>query len=382
MKQERIKSAPVIWGVSITLFLLTLVSLTVVPWYGFEVGYSGTAWLFFVIFLFWNGIGIGSGYHRLWSHRSYDAHWTVRLFLALGGAQALQNSILMWCCRHRDHHKYVDDNERDPYSINNGFWFAHVGWMCRDYHSSRADFDNVRDLQRDPIVRLQHKYYYLITWTLNLGLPALIGWLTGEFWGMILLAGVLRVFINLQVTFFVNSLAHIWGSRPYTEENTARDNFVVALLTYGEGYHNYHHKFQTDYRNGVRWYQYDINKWFISLCSFLGLARNLKRVPKFKILRAKLNMEFRKAQQKLERQGSDPSAVQGWRQMIESEYQQFLETINNWQSLQLEKVEQGRQQLIRRWQKTSLHTRLKELEYRLKMQRKRLSSLSAALVVR
>lgn len=376
MTQQRIAKAPIFWSVTVALSVITLVSLIIVPWYGIAHGYSGTAWLFFVIFLFWNGIGIGSGYHRLWSHRTYDAHWLVRLFLALGGAQALQNSILTWCARHRDHHKHVDDNLQDPYSINNGFWFAHIGWMCRKYDSSRSDLDNVRDLQRDPIARLQHRWYFPLTWLLNLGLPAAIGYATGEFWGMILLAGFLRVFVNLQVTFFVNSLAHCWGKRPYTEENTARDSWLVALMTYGEGWHNYHHKFQTDYRNGIRWYQYDLNKWFISVCSWLGLARNLKRVPKFKVLRAKLMMEFERAQSRMSQGLGD----QSWKQTIELEYQQFLETIGNWQSLQVERMQQQGQQLKRRWETTALRTRLKELEYRLKMQRKRVMSLSAALV--
>ncbi len=105
-------------------------------------------------------------------------------------------------------------------------------------------------------------------------------------WALFLLAGVLRLVVSHHFTFFINSLAHMWGVQPYTDDNTARDNGVVALLTYGEGYHNFHHMFAHDYRNGVRWWQWDPSKWFINAMRWLGLARNLKTVPWFKIQRA------------------------------------------------------------------------------------------------
>ena len=114
---------------------------------------------------------------------------------------------------------------------------------------------------------------------MNLGVPLLLGLWHGDIWGCLLLPGLLRLVVSHHVTFFINSLAHYWGSRPYTTENTARDNGILALLTYGEGYHNFHHIFQWDYRNGVRWFQYDPTKWWIAFCSFVGLAKALRRVP-------------------------------------------------------------------------------------------------------
>src|SRR5260370_737650 len=134
---------------------------------------------------------------------------------------------------------------------------------------------------------------------MNVGLPLLLGWANGDILGMLLLAGVLRLVISHHVTFFINSLAHIWGSQPYTDDITARDNGVVALLTYGEGYHNFHHMFAHDYRNGVRWWQWDPSKWFITTMRWLGLATNLKRTPWFKIQRALLDMQFRRAERQL-----------------------------------------------------------------------------------
>jgi stearoyl-CoA desaturase (delta-9 desaturase) len=364
--------APMNWVVSLTLGLTFLIAITVVPWYGFTVGYSGWAWLSFGLFLVLNGVGIGSGYHRLWSHRAYKAHPALRVFLAVAGAMAMQNSILVWCARHRIHHRDVDDNDSDPYSIGRGFWFAHIGWMLRDYDSGRIDYSMVPDLQRDPVVAWQHRHYWTLVWATNLGLPLLAGWLTGEWLGMFLLAGVARLVVNHHVTFFVNSLAHIWGKQPYTDENSARDNWFVALLTHGEGYHNYHHKFQSDYRNGIRWWQFDINKWFIASCAMLGLARERKRAPHFKVLRARLNMEFKRARERLAEQQAD----RNWIEILEQEYAEFMDTVKKWQALQMQKVEHGRQTLA-----TGINTRFRELEFSLKMQRKRLALLTSQLSV-
>jgi stearoyl-CoA desaturase (delta-9 desaturase) len=190
--------------------------------------------------------------------------------------------------------------------------------------------------------------------------------------GMFLLVGVARLVIQHQFTFFVNSLAHMWGKQPYTDENSARDNWVVALLTYGEGYHNYHHHFQSDYRNGIRWWQFDMNKWFISACAWTGLASNRKRTSKFKILRAKLNMEFKRARMKVADQQNDKR----WMETLEQEYHEFSETVKKWQSLQVQKVQQGRAAI-----RSGINTRFKELEFSLKMQRKRLAMLTAQLSV-
>jgi len=289
------------------------------------------------------------------------------------GGMALQNSILVWSARHRVHHRDVDDDDKDPYSIGRGFWFAHVGWMLRDYPSGTVDYSIVPDLQKDPVVMWQHRNYLAMALGSNILLPMLLGWLVGDLWGVFLLAGVARLVINHHVTFFINSLAHMWGSQPYTDENSARDNWFLALVTYGEGYHNFHHMFQADYRNGVRWFNFDINKWFISACAGLGLASDLRRTPRFKILRARLNMEFKRARQRLAAGASDPR----WKELLETletEYAQFLGTVKQWQSLQIQRVQLGRQKLAKR-----LDASYRELEQALKQQRKRLALLTAQL---
>lgn len=226
--------APINWVTTILFTALPLAAVTVVPWYGFTHGFSLAAWVLALVSLWACGIAITAGYHRLWAHRAYGAHWSVRTFLMLFGAMALQNSILVWGSQHRTHHRFVDDWDKDPYSAKRGFWFSHMGWILRDYPSGKNDFSNARDLERDPIVMFQHRFYLPLTIFMNAAVPLLAGWAVGDVWGVFLLAGILRLVINHHFTWFINSLAHMWGSQPYTDENTARDNPVLAFLTYGE----------------------------------------------------------------------------------------------------------------------------------------------------
>ena len=376
-------SKPPLIIVNAIIFLgFPIAALILVPLWGIHHGYDSFQWLWALAFLYLNGMSITGGYHRLWAHKSYDAHPALRTFFALWGAGALQNSILIWASDHRRHHRHVDDNELDPYSAGRGLWFSHIGWILREYKTNTQDFDNAKDLQRDPIVMWQHKHYVAITTFMNLGLPLMLGFWHGDVIGTVLLVGLLRLVINHHVTFFINSLAHYWGSRPYTEANSARDNGFLAFLTYGEGYHNYHHIFQTDYRNGIRWWQWDPTKWMINLCSHIGLASNLTRVPDFKIQRAILDAEFIRARNKLDTTQNSESL----RELLEREYQLFTESINQWKALQSQRYErkkdqlgnalEGRKQLLQqKWEQAALGTHLKDLEYSLKMQRKRLSYL-------
>jgi stearoyl-CoA desaturase (delta-9 desaturase) len=380
-------SKPPFYPVNLVIFVaLPLLALIAVPWWGFTVGFSGAQWLWAVIFLYLNGLAITGGYHRLWAHRAYEAHPCLRVWLALWGAGALQNSILVWASDHRRHHRHVDDNERDPYSAGRGIWFSHMGWMLRDYATNQEDFSNARDLERDPVVMWQHRHYIALTTLMNLGLPVLLGVALGDVIGTVLLVGLLRLVVNHHVTFLINSLAHVWGSRPYTESNSARDNGFLAFLTYGEGYHNYHHIFQNDYRNGIRWYQWDPTKWMIRLCAWLGLAKGLVTTPDFRIQRAILDTQFERARRSLGNAQSEHPLLD----RLEKEYQLFTESINRWKALQAERYEkrvsaledafgEHRAALQQRWEQAALRTQLRELEFALKMQRKRLALLMQQL---
>jgi stearoyl-CoA desaturase (delta-9 desaturase) len=361
------------------MFVLTsVVAITVVPWYGITHGYHAAAWVWFTLFLGANGMAITCGYHRLFAHCTYEAHPILKVAYLVFGAMALQNSALNWAAGHRVHHRFIDDPERDPYCARRGFWFSHIGWMLRSYPSGEPDFSVVRDLQRDPMVMWQHNHYLFAALSTNFGLPLLIGYLSGDVWGVFLLAGVLRLVVSHHFTFFINSLAHMWGSQPYTDDNTARDNPVVALLTYGEGYHNFHHMFAHDYRNGLRWWQWDPSKWFISSMRMFGLTRNLKRVPWFKIQRALLDNQFQRAERKL---ASSPGRahMEHLRARIAEEYEAFSSTVAEWAHLRDQWLEDTKRAMVERWEHSSLQARLRELEYGLRLQYRRMRVLQAQL---
>lgn len=367
------ETAPINWVPAIMFSVTGLAALTLVPWYGLTYGYTLAAVVFYILLTSATELAITAGYHRLWSHNAYEAHWSLRLWYALFGAMALQNTILHWSSGHRVHHRHVDDVDLDPYSAKRGLWFSHMGWMVRQYKSGEVNFDNVKNLMKDPIVMWQYKYYVPIAVGMNIGIPVALGLMFDDLWGMILLAGVLRIVTTHHFTFFINSIAHKWGSQPYTDENTARDNHFFAFLTFGEGYHNYHHIFQTDYRNGIKWWQWDPTKWLIKSCSMLGLAKNLRVVPDFKIQRAKLKMQFKRAQERLAKSKNSDK----WSQLLEKEYEEFKTMLAEWTELQSEKYQETRRHLQEKWEKAALHTRYKELEYSLKMQQKRLKLLTA-----
>ena len=282
---------PLLWVQTLIFSLTFLIALIGVPWYAFAVGFEWSAWLAFIIYYFATGMSITAGYHRLWAHNSYKAHPAMRVVLALLGAGAIQNSIMIWASGHRDHHRHVDDNDQDPYSVRRGLWFSHMGWMLRDYPSGEVDMKNIPDIARDPVAVWQHKYYIWLVLLMNFGPPLLMGFITGDYLANFLLIGVLRLVVTHHCTFFINSLAHHWGKQPYSDSCTARDNGLLALFTYGEGYHNYHHRFQTDYRNGIRWWHYDPTKWLIFTSSLAGLASDLRRIPKDTIEAARLEMQ-------------------------------------------------------------------------------------------
>jgi stearoyl-CoA desaturase (delta-9 desaturase) len=379
---QTLAKPPLILINSAIFVALPLAALILVPAWGIYHGYSLSLWLTALLFLYLNGLSITGGYHRLWAHNAYDAHPALKVFFALWGAGALQNSILIWGSDHRRHHRHVDDNDRDPYSAGRGLWFSHMGWMLRDYPTNAFDVSNAPDLERDPVVMWQHRHYVALTFIMNVGLPLLVGWLAGDIIGGLLLVGLARLVVNHHVTFLINSLAHVWGSRPYTDENSARDNGLLAFLTYGEGYHNFHHIFQQDYRNGVRWYQWDPTKWLIAACNWVGLARNLNRIPDFKIQQALLSMQLKRAENALQQQnGAEPL-----REKLEREYQLFSESLARWKELQAERYGRRREELegalaehkaklIEKWEQAAIHTKLRELEYSLKMQRKRVELL-------
>lgn len=358
---------------NIAVFVVTgLIAFVGAPLWAYFVGFSWQEILVTVVLFFFTGMSITAGYHRLWSHKTYDAHPFVKVIFAIGGAMAVQNSILHWSSDHRIHHRHVDDNDKDPYSAKRGFWYSHMGWMLREYQAHRYDnYENCRDLQKDKVVMWQHKHYIAIVLAANFGITAFLGWLNGSVLGMILLAGVFRLVAVHHVTFFINSLAHIWGKQPYTDQNTARDNGVVALFTFGEGYHNYHHIFEYDYRNGIRWWQYDPTKWLIRGLSFVGLTKNLRTTPEERIEKARVKMQLQMAQERIAHLPNAEEVIQ----FVEREYQLLIEKMSEYYSTKKRLVSIKQKHLKRNWEKLELDFKYKELKQSLELQKQKWTSV-------
>ncbi len=286
----RLPQTRINWVTSSFLIGTLVVSLTVVPWYLWVHGIDTFLVVLFLVYALATGMSITLGYHRLFSHLAFKAKWPVKLFTLLFGAAAFENSALDWVSDHRRHHKHVDHDD-DPYDISQGFWYAHIGWLMFKLSAERPR-DNIKDLESDAMLQFQERYYVPIAVFFGFVVPALLGYWHGGAVGALggfLIGGVARVTAVQHMTFFINSLCHTVGDRPYSSRCSARDSWFMALFTFGEGYHNYHHEFQHDYRNGVKWWQFDPTKWTIWTLNKFGLAANLRRVPEEKILLAQLN---------------------------------------------------------------------------------------------
>lgn len=277
------------WPTALFLFGTPLIVAILLPVYfmhktpSFWLIFSATVYMFFLNFC------ITAGYHRLFAHRSFQANTWLQWIWLFFGAGAFQMSALKWCTDHRRHHQKVDSDE-DPYSISKGSFYAHLGWIIlKDSDIYKNKF--AADLEKNRWMRLQHKYYIPIAIFFSFGLPTLWGWSLGDAFGGFLFMGWVRLFFNHHITFMVNSVCHLWGKQPYSLKHSAKDNFIVALLAVGEGYHNFHHSFAGDYRNGVKWYQWDPTKWAIKSLAWMGQTYKLRRTSKEAILRSQLETQ-------------------------------------------------------------------------------------------
>jgi stearoyl-CoA desaturase (delta-9 desaturase) len=324
--------------INVTFLLGTLLVAAVgTPWY---VATHGLGWPESLTFLgLWLvvGLSVTGGYHRLFAHRTYQAAWPVRLFYLVFGSAALENSVVNWAADHRVHHSEVD-HERDPYNIQKGFWWAHMGWIF--FEGNPPGQSVVRDLLEDPLVRWQARWYVVIGLVVSFGIPLAVGLATGRVLGCLLIGGVLRIVVSHHGTFFINSLCHMVGRQPYSREHSARDSAVMAVLAFGEGYHNYHHSFPFDYRNGIKTWHFDPAKWAIWCLSRVGLAGDLRRASDAVVLKAKVDLQFERAKEKLERVVAEARASA--EQRLHESYARLQATLH-----ELVAVQRQRQRLAR-----------------------------------
>lgn len=247
-----------------------------IPLYGYYYGFSLFDWVLSFVMYIVTGMGITVGYHRLVSHQSFECPNWVKACILVAGGWALQNSALKWGGDHIRHHAKTDQEE-DPYNVTKGFWHSHCGWLF--YNTPhRTEKYEIR-LRRDPVVMWQHRYYWPIVVT-GLLLPFVLGVWHGGWQGGIsafLLGGLFRMFMVLNSTFTINSLCHMVGTQPHGTQDSSRDSWLISFVSFGEGYHNFHHTYARDFRNGPKWYNFDPSKWIIYTLWMLGLAYNLRR---------------------------------------------------------------------------------------------------------
>ena len=284
------------WGSIGFILISTLVAVVWAPIYVYRHGVSRPEAVLFLVYALATSFAITVGYHRHFAHATYKAGSIVRFLILFFGAAAFEQSGLKWASQHRKHHQFTD-TDQDPYNIKRGFFYAHIGWIL--FWKQPVNYENVRDLQKDRMVMHQHEHYTL--WSVVAGVltPLLIGGFTGHWVGALVLCVALRLTLVQHSAFFINSFAHTFGQKNYDLDSSAKDHWLGAVLTNGEGYHNFHHRFPTDYRNGVLWYHWDPSKWFIYCMERLGVARDLKRTSESQIFQARIAADTRRASEAL-----------------------------------------------------------------------------------
>nr|XP_022319334.1 acyl-CoA desaturase-like [Crassostrea virginica] len=240
-------------------------------------------WIWVAVYYLFSGLGITAGAHRLWAHRSYKARAPLRCLLALMNTSALQNDILDWSRDHRVHHKY-SETDADPHNAMRGFFFAHVGWLLVKKHPDVMEKGrglDYSDLYADKVVMFQRRFYRPLVIVMCLIVPIAVPWyFWGEtLWNSFFLSAVLRYCLLLNATWSVNSFAHLWGTKPYDKRINPAENLGVALSAVGEGFHNFHHTFPSDYATSEYGWHLNITTVFINCMYYLGQAYDMKKTP-------------------------------------------------------------------------------------------------------
>jgi stearoyl-CoA desaturase (delta-9 desaturase) len=226
------------------------------------------------LFLFWmcTGLGISMGYHRLHTHRSYQVPLGLEYFFAVCGTLSLEGGPIFWVATHRMHHQ-KPDQPGDPHSPHDGGWWAHMGWLMvgENKHSDTPLLTKYApDLARDRFYVWLNDYHWVPMIVLGALLDA-IGGFPFVLWGIFL-----RVVVGLHCTWLVNSATHMWGSRRFETHDDSRNNWLIALITSGEGWHNNHHAHPTSARHGLAWYEFDLSWIQIKVLRFFGIAKSVR----------------------------------------------------------------------------------------------------------
>ena len=269
IKSGRRYSGGINWATTITMIVFHLgavAALFMFTWQGLAAS----------LLLWWisGSLGIGMGFHRLLTHRGYKTPKAVEYFLTVCGLLTLEGGAIDWVATHRIHHAHTE-TPADPHTPRDGKWWAHMGWIftgTAQQHGDEVLRRYTPDLMKDPVHVWLNRFFYVPVVAVGLLLLALGGWPL-LFWGMFL-----RTTVGLHATWLVNSATHLWGSRRFETTDDSTNSWWVALLTFGEGWHNNHHAHPVAARHGLRWYEIDMNWYGIRALQLFGLARDIKLV--------------------------------------------------------------------------------------------------------
>ncbi|XP_070151665.1 (11Z)-hexadec-11-enoyl-CoA conjugase isoform X3 [Polyergus mexicanus] len=269
---------PLIWRNIIGISALHVITI-----YLFVTRYNEAkfwTWIFEISYGILGALGVTAGAHRFWAHRSYSAKLPLKILLSYLYCMAGQTHLTKWIRVHRTHHRYTDTSA-DPHNSNRGFFFSHVGWLMMKHHPAVKEYGknvNMSDIAADPVIRFFDKYYPPIMLSLCFVLPILIPvYIWNETWIISIAATITRYIFMLNAAFAVNSFAHLCGTRPYNRNLKATENLTVSIVTFGEGWHNYHHSFPWDYKAAeLGLYRVNLTTAFIDFMAWIGLAYDLK----------------------------------------------------------------------------------------------------------
>lgn len=263
------------WGQSIPFFLIHL-SLIGIFWVEWSWGWFAVALILYNVRMF----GITAGFHRYFSHRTYKTSRAFQFILAILGTVSAQKGVLWWAANHRHHHRFSDQAGDLHSPMQRSFFWSHVGWiLSTEFDHTRWDY--IKDLTKYPELVWLNKYHWLP--------PILLGticFLAGG-WSGLLIGFCLSTVLLWHGTFVINSLAHLWGSRRYETSDASRNNFFLALITLGEGWHNNHHQYMSCAQQGFRWYEVDVSYWTLKTLSSFGIVWELRKPP-LELLKQKL----------------------------------------------------------------------------------------------
>lgn len=247
------------------LFLVIHLSAATVLLFPFAWKWVGLAAATYAIRMF----AITAGYHRYFSHRTYRLNRFWQFVLAFLAESSAQKGVLWWAANHREHHRKSDEEDDHHSPLQDGLWWSHVGWFLADEYDTH-DPKVVADLERFPEIRFISRHHWIPAAVMGTGIYLAFGW-PGFCWGFLLSTLVLY-----HCTFTINSLAHLWGSRRYETKDGSRNNWFLAIITFGEGWHNNHHHYPYAARQGVKWWEYDLTYYVLKLLSFAGIVRDLR----------------------------------------------------------------------------------------------------------